>query len=378
MSGPGEHPFAALSPEGYAQAVEDAPFGFCVVQDGRVAYANRWVREFDRSSGGSLPGDALTMIHPEDRPGVSEQLRRCLDGVDGPHGAPARIMDGDGGERTVELFARRVEHRGRPAVRVWLVDESARVDAERRSRENAARLEESNRDRQLFGDILSHDLLNPVWVAENFLRAGIDEGTEERRSSLLEGARGALERARAILLDARTYLRIQDPHTAAAERVEAAPFVEAAAKSLRPLWERKGQRVEFRIPAGLHFAGSPLLREVLWNLLSNAVKYSPPGSAIEVVVSDGSRVRFEVRDRGPGVPVQDRERIFQRFERIEKGAITGVGLGLAIARRVAELHRGRVWVEDNPGGGSVFVAEFPAAPPQPGGADGPPPGPVTR
>ena len=93
----------------------------------------------------------------------------------------------------------------------------------------------------------------------------------------------------------------------------------------------------------------------------NAVKFGPPGTPITVVVGAGPPVRLEVRDRGPGVPEEDRERIFQRFARTEKGGIIGVGLGLAIVRQVAHLYGGRVWVEGNPEGGSRFIAEFPPA-----------------
>ena len=123
---------------------------------------------------------------------------------------------------------------------------------------------------------------------------------------------------------------------------------------MRRQWERKGLRVEVSLPAPITVMGNPSLREVFTNLLANAIEHSPPGTAIEVVVNAGGLTRIEVRDRGPGVPKQDRERIFRRFERLGKGG--GVGLGLSIVKTIVELHGGKVWVEDNPGGGSVFGA----------------------
>jgi signal transduction histidine kinase len=241
------------------------------------------------------------------------------------------------------------------------VDITSRAEAERSLQESAARLEESNRYRQLFSDILSHDLMNPVWVAENYLRLIMDGGVPEAKLLFYEGMRGSLSKARSILADARTYLRIQDRFTFSREPVDLGRLVEETAQGLRPLWEEKGQTVTLTLAAEAVCSAGPLLKDVVWHLLSNAVKFGPPDSPIEVAVRAGPRVRLEVRDRGPGVTEADRENIFQRFERLEKGSIMGVGLGLAIARRLVGLYQGLIWVEENPGGGSVFVVDLPAA-----------------
>ena len=75
-------------------------------------------------------------------------------------------------------------------------------------------------------------------------------------------------------------------------------------------------------------------------------------------------MRVAVRNRGERIPEEYRARIFERFVQGGKRGIKGVGLGLAIVRRIAEIHGGRVWVEDDPGGGSVFFFEFPLLRPQ--------------
>jgi signal transduction histidine kinase len=108
------------------------------------------------------------------------------------------------------------------------------------------------------------------------------------------------------------------------------------------------------------------VQQILTNLISNALKFSPAGEAVTVAVGSepGGLVRFEVRDRGPGIPVEERERVFDKFHQVGRVAgerPPGSGLGLTIARHLVELHGGRIWVEDNPGGGSVFVAVLPAA-----------------
>ena len=352
---------ASLSPELCVSFIEDAPVGIFVAQDSHIVYGNSWLRTFSgHGASADLPLDVFALIHPDDRELVREQMRLRLAGQDARASCPVRLVGSGGDVREVELYAKSVLYLGRPAIQGTLVDITARIDAERNLQEYASRLEDSNRFRLLFGDILSHDLMNPVWIAENYLRLVMDGGIPEDKRTFYEGMRGSLVRARVILTDARTFLRIQDRVAFAGESIAVVPLVEGVAQSLRPLWEEKRQTVTFTIAPDAVISGSPLLKEVVWHLLSNAIKFGPPDTPIDVVVSVGPRVRLEVRDRGPGVPQEDRERIFQRFQRMEKGPINGVGLGLAITRRVAALHNGRVWVEENPGGGSVFVAEFPA------------------
>jgi signal transduction histidine kinase len=108
------------------------------------------------------------------------------------------------------------------------------------------------------------------------------------------------------------------------------------------------------------------LYRVLLNLVDNAIKYSPNGSDVEIAshVQDGRRVRIEVRDRGIGVPAADRERVFERFSRLDpatSGGVGGTGLGLYICRELVEGMGGRIWVEPRPGGGSTFALDLPGA-----------------
>jgi signal transduction histidine kinase len=146
------------------------------------------------------------------------------------------------------------------------------------------------------------------------------------------------------------------------EKVDLGRLAEAVAQRLGPQCGEKRQQIAVSVAGTAVVLASQLLEECLGQLLSNAMKYGPPDSTIEVAVSAGPRVRLTVRDRGAGVSPEGRERIFRRFESMEKGPIAGVGLGLAIAQRIVDLHGGRIWVDDHPDGGSVFVAEFPPAP----------------
>jgi len=95
------------------------------------------------------------------------------------------------------------------------------------------------------------------------------------------------------------------------------------------------------------------------NLAENAVAHTPPGTEVAVAVHDDGRI--SVSDHGPGVPPQDRERIFERFSRGKGQRTQGAGLGLAIVREIMRAHGGRIAVDDAPAGGAIFALVFPLA-----------------
>ncbi len=105
--------------------------------------------------------------------------------------------------------------------------------------------------------------------------------------------------------------------------------------------------------------------QVLTNLIENAAKYAPPGTEIEVGARrEGDAVRFEVKDHGPGVPPDSERGLFAPFQRIARRDARqglGIGLGLAVAKRLVEAHGGRIWLERPAGGGSCFAFALPAA-----------------
>ncbi|MEN9675804.1 MAG: hypothetical protein RIS76_1700, partial [Verrucomicrobiota bacterium] len=166
-------------------------------------------------------------------------------------------------------------------------------------------------------------------------------------------------------------------------------LVSATVRAFEPLAAERKVRIAWTEPVDSQFAGRSeavvelladgvALQQALSNLLDNALKHAPEGSEVTVVVeavgtASGdlasvstrlpSVVRISVRDTGPGIPPEDRQRIFERF--VRRGSelrreTQGVGLGLAIVRHIVSAHRGRVWVDDTPGPGACFVIELPS------------------
>jgi two-component system sensor histidine kinase KdpD len=101
--------------------------------------------------------------------------------------------------------------------------------------------------------------------------------------------------------------------------------------------------------------------QVFSNLLENAVKYTPPQTAIRIAAHiHADELQVSVSDQGPGIPVDERPRIFDKFYRLERRhAPHGSGLGLVVCKGLIEAHGGRIWIEDTPGGGVTFIFTLP-------------------
>ena len=152
--------------------------------------------------------------------------------------------------------------------------------------------------------------------------------------------------------------RIEQPQS-----LDAAALLNEAVDAVRD--HAQGEGIELRIEVADRIALSGdgfLLRQALVNLLDNALDFAPSGSMVEVrALRDGDTVRFEVADRGPGVPDYARARVFERFYSLPRpdGGSRSSGLGLPFVAQVAELHGGRAELVEREGGGSVAVLSLP-------------------
>jgi signal transduction histidine kinase len=147
------------------------------------------------------------------------------------------------------------------------------------------------------------------------------------------------------------------------EPLPAQEMVSGAVALINPLLAAKRQTLSVQVdqPELTVLVDRRRFEQVLLNLLSNAQRHTPAGGHLDVRITNaGNEVVIAVSDSGPGVPEEERELIFEPFYR---GDRSGLGLGLAIAKSVVELHSGRIWVEDGAGGtGSTFFVVLPKHP----------------
>ncbi len=212
---------------------------------------------------------------------------------------------------------------------------------------------------------VSHDLRTPlasVKTAVSALRQAGEDGSLGERDrqellALVEERSDALDRLVANLLDMTRIqsgaLELRRAITPVAEIVDGGLLASAVAPGA----------VTTDLPADLPPVDVDvlLMEQVLANLLDNAVRHSPDGTAVHVSAGvRGELVELSVSDRGPGVPADERERVFTMFGRL--GTQGRAGLGLAIAKAFVEAHGQTIHVEEAPGGGARFVVTLPASP----------------
>jgi len=136
------------------------------------------------------------------------------------------------------------------------------------------------------------------------------------------------------------------------------------ATSFEPIATSQDHKISVTAPDEHQFATADreLLRQAIMNLLTNASKYSPANTNISLDIwGDENDLRISVTDEGPGIPHDERDRVFEPYSQLDNPDVPGTGMGLAIVRQIVELHHGKVWVEDGIGGGTSFAIWLPEA-----------------
>jgi heavy metal sensor kinase len=232
-----------------------------------------------------------------------------------------------------------------------------------------ARLESSFAQLRRFTADASHELRTPLSVIRGIGEAGL--GQTRTPAEYKEAMGSMLEEVDRLtgLVDTLLRLSRADAGTVplAREAVDLGHIARDVVASLGILAEERAQRLVVDAPDGVVVTVDRLvLREAITNIVDNAIKHGPQASAIAVNVrEEGAHAVVVVADRGPGIAPEHRERIFDRFFRLDEGrsrADGGTGLGLAIAKWAVEANGGHLSVDGGPNGGSVFRIALPLKP----------------
>jgi heavy metal sensor kinase len=236
------------------------------------------------------------------------------------------------------------------------------------------RLEESFEKLQRFTSDVSHELRTPLAAMRSVGEVGLQEDRDAAKYRDIIGS--MLEEVARLTAMVDTLLTIAHADSGVIELHRAVfPFMDMVQESVAVvgvLAEEKGQTVSLAGDAGIQvWADHAFLRMAIVNLLDNAVKYSPAGSAIRLSLHPASGtsdsrhfVELTIEDEGPGIPSNARERVFDRFYRLDEARgrdAGGVGLGLPIAKWAVEAHGGEISVRSGESCGAIFCVWLPIA-----------------
>ncbi|MFO8102426.1 MAG: ATP-binding protein [Dehalococcoidia bacterium] len=217
-----------------------------------------------------------------------------------------------------------------------------------------------------FSRMLAHELKTPLTSILNSTDSLIGELQDERLMNLAQNiSRGTASLSNRVeeLLDlARDEVGILKLET---ESVDILGMLKESIETILPVAERQGQSITSDLPPSLPpvRADSNRIQQVISNLLDNALKFTPPKGEIKLSAkSDESNVIVEVQDTGRGMSKQEQDRVFEPYHRLadDQGRMSGLGLGLALCKRLVELHGGQIWVKSRPGKGALFSFRLPA------------------
>lgn len=230
--------------------------------------------------------------------------------------------------------------------------ENARVDAEA-SQARAA----------LFSSV-THDLRTPLASITASVTSLLDEGPglgPDDRHELLETIRQEAERLNRLVGNLLDLSRIRAGALSPVKGLVAIDeVIEGVVARLQARLQKHAIRLVLRDNLPEVWADVTLMDQVLTNLLENAAKFSPEGSRIEVFATRWQNgVQVRIVDQGPGIPPDQRERVFEPFVRGAGQDGGGAGLGLSIAREIVMAHGGRIWIEGAPGGGTAVNLVLP-------------------
>jgi len=268
------------------------------------------------------------------------------------------FTDGDGTPGTADIVATPILERGGRGERVIFsvrdITETAKNAVA--AMEDLRDAEESIRLKALLTDIVGHDILNPASVIRytvDILRESEGDG---RRRMLWE----MLERNLACIIklveNVSLYSKLEKAEELEYHPMDLSALIDSVIANMEKDRLEKSLAIYFCRHGECRARVNPMMEDVFMNILSNATRHSPVGGRIAVDIDDdGSRWVVSVRDSGEGVPDESKEKIFDRFTRLdESGTGGGLGLGLSIARRIMDLHGGSVQVRDAPGNGADF------------------------
>jgi two-component system aerobic respiration control sensor histidine kinase ArcB len=311
------------------------------------------------------------IVHPDYRSAARESAIRMLKGeLHSPY--EFQVIHPNGESRWAMEAVSSIEYNGKRATLGNFMDitESKHAreeleklyDQERKLRES---LEEEIQKRIEFTRALVHELKTPITPVLAAVELLMEEMDDKRLTRLVESINRSANNLNLRIDELLDLARGEmDMLQIDMGIVDTLSLFNDVGYEMIPLALRNKQVLNFDLPESLPSieADRGRLRQVIMNLLNNAFKFTPPGGTVTLRASnDDENLIVEVEDTGPGINQEDLERLFEPYFRrtTDRERLSGLGLGLALAKNFIELHGGRIWVESTIGKGSIFHFTLP-------------------
>jgi two-component system, OmpR family, phosphate regulon sensor histidine kinase PhoR len=316
-------------------------------EDGRVRLVNDAARRMLGITDGGLDRRYTDSIrHPD----VVAQIGRALRGEDPPG---VELTFGVNSSRV--FIARAAPTRGPMGAGCVLV------------LHDITDLKRADQVRRDFVGNVSHELRTPLTAIRGYVETLLEEGEEGQTRQFLQVIARHTTRMERLVADLLRLARLDaGQEMAALTPVSLRSVLAGVVDELAPVIERRHADVQVRIDDqdGAVETDAARVHDIVRNLLENAVNYSPEGATVWLTADISSdRATIEVADSGPGIPVADLQRVFERFYRVDKSRMRnpgGTGIGLAIVKHLVELLGGTVSARNREDGGAVFTVVLPA------------------
>ncbi|WP_292469447.1 response regulator [Methanolobus sp.] len=229
-------------------------------------------------------------------------------------------------------------------------------EAGQQLKEYAEELKCSNDLKDLFMDVMRHDLLNPAGLIKSFVGMLLEKETDDGKRQLLSNVNISTDKLINLIEDAAHLAKLEYVDDISFVKIDISSMLQDTVYNFIAPAKEKDIDIKLQLKTDSYAIANPMMERVFANLLSNSIKYSPKGSTITIdFANHGDKLKISFIDQGDGIPNSSKTSVFERFKRLHKEDIRGNGIGLAIVKRIVNLHKEDIAVEDNPEGkGSIF------------------------
>jgi PAS domain S-box-containing protein len=356
----------------YRSVIDNIGVGVVVVVDGRMVFVNpSMVNIVGHSREFLLSTPFMACIHPEDVDIVVQRHQRRLQGEPVEPFYTFRVITQAGEVRQLELSAVIIEWDNRDATLLFVMDATARLEAEIAQKKAVNQQTELNDMKTRFIAMTSHEFRTPLASIHGSVELLMHYEVRmpaARKHQVLQNINDAVERMTHMLGNVMQIGRADAGQLQFRPKpMDLTRFCMALIDELRDSMPRQFAQVQLVLDLGPEneslVLDEALIRNIVGNLLSNAIKYSPSGGTVRLSArNEPGQLVITVADEGIGIPLADQAQLFQNFHRAANvGSIAGTGLGLSIVKDAVDCHQGQIEMHSVEGEGSQFTVMLPTS-----------------